>query len=814
MTAVIAPARWSGPRDDTIVTLRDALRPEFLREAGWNPAHQLLAPPRAHPLLGMPECAIVGCTAGVQSAKAMFCLVCDRRYRTSKLSLTDFLSIPLERKPNRGEKFCIVADCERPAHVNSGICASHHTARRTRFPDLSVDDWIAQANPSGFRSWGPCVVASCIRDAARGSSGLCYPHGERWAAHRRRNSAANTRAAIFEWARSAPPIPVDYAVIFKGLPEQMILQILVGIQYRSDNGTRTFLTVVRAVVEAAREADARSIFELDIAPRGRKNHVLLAMIASIRTGVHRSLATPESEYANDLWDLAVFGARGTISFTALHQLWLRRAAKHWVAEDLPLHRGRKAGHGHRSVVGCLNRLSESLRLTRDDNGDDPATLGRKDIVNFLNRLAHLQSTGQISMHTRVKTCRDVRRVLDDVRTFRLAEDDSQLPDLPADFALRKTDIPREPKRGAPCRDIPINALRGISENLHRLERCHGIGIRLITELLIDTGRRPDEICSLPWDCLDRDPAGKHVLVYTDHKNNRVGCRLPISDSTAERIRTYRVGVSARFPDTAQSELVLFPRENRNRSGIHPVTAETFSNFHREFINSIADQLTDTDCALVDPASIVPYSYRHSYAQRHADNGTAPDVLRDLMAHDSMQTTLAYYRVTEKRVRSAVEDVSRHQFDGQGRPVLTAVAGLLAEEHTRLRVGQVAVPFGICTEPSNVKAGGHACPYKFTCIGCGHFRSDPSYLPELKSYLQQLLADRERLLAATDIQDWARAKALPADEEITQLRSLIRRIEHNLLDLTPEDRKTIQDAVNVVRAARQTVNLGTPTMPAT
>jgi hypothetical protein len=35
----------------------------------------------------------------------------------------------------------------------------------------------------------------------------------------------------------------------------------------------------------------------------------------------------------------------------------------------------------------------------------------------------------------------------------------------------------------------------------------------------------------------------------------------------------------------------------------------------------------------------------------------------------------------------------------------------------------------------------------------------------------------------------------------------------LRDLTPEDRNTIQDAVNVVRAARQTVNLGTPAMPA-
>src|SRR5262249_56085356 len=89
----------------------------------------------------------------------------------------------------------------------------------------------------------------------------------------------------------------------------------------------------------------------------------------------------------------------------------------------------------------------------------------------------------------------------------------------------------------------------------------------------------------------------------------------------------------------------------------------------------------------------------------------------------------------------------------------------------MRVGQVAVPFGICTEPSNVKAGGQACPYKFICLGCGHFRSDPSYLPELKSYLQQLLADRERVQAATDLQDWAKAQLIPPHDEITHLPAL-------------------------------------------
>ncbi|MDJ0384532.1 hypothetical protein [Streptomyces sp. G-G2] len=42
--------------------------------------------------------------------------------------------------------------------------------------------------------------------------------------------------------------------------------------------------------------------------------------------------------------------------------------------------------------------------------------------------------------------------------------------------------------------------------------------------------------------------------------------------------------------------------------------------------------------------------------------------------------------------------------------------LLMVEGLRMRVGQVAVPFGICAEPSNVKAGGHACPFRFRCLG--------------------------------------------------------------------------------------------------
>jgi len=118
---------------------------------------------------------------------------------------------------------------------------------------------------------------------------------------------------------------------------------------------------------------------------------------------------------------------------------------------------------------------------------------------------------------------------------------------------------------------------------------------------------------------------------------------------------------------------------------------------------------------------------------------------------------------------------------------------------------------VCTEPSNVKAGGTACPYRYVCTGCGHFRSDPSYLPELKSHLQQLLADRERILAAVELEEWARQTAAPPSEEIARLRELISRIEANLEALSDEDQAQISQAVETVRQTRQVVFLGRPTI---
>jgi len=140
---------------------------------------------------------------------------------------------------------------------------------------------------------------------------------------------------------------------------------------------------------------------------------------------------------------------------------------------------------------------------------------------------------------------------------------------------------------------------------------------------------------------------------------------------------------------------------------------------------------------------------------------------------------------------------------------TSQAALLESEHARYAIGEVAVPYGSCTEPSNVRAGGGACPVRFRCAGCDHFRTNASYLPDLTAYLDDLLRTRERLAAAIGgIDDWARADATPAEEEISRIRRLISQIKAGIAELPDAERAAIDEAVTIVRRHRS-VSLGMP-----
>jgi integrase len=484
----------------------------------------------------------------------------------------------------------------------------------------------------------------------------------------------------------------------------------------------------------------------------------------------------------------------------------------WAAETMPTRQGRNATVTLQATVKSLELLSASLRRQRADHGMEPTLVDRADLVAFLNRLGQLHANGHLSSYQRRRTVREATRVLRECRELGLTRPGRPLAGLAEDFALRPGDVPQMADRSEEGRALPPFVLEQLVAALPVLEQQSRRVVRVAVQLLIDTGRRPDDVCSLRWDCLEQDPDGKHALIYRDYKNRHLGRRLAITDQTARLIVQQQQTVRAQFPDTPVGELALLPTTRRNPHGIRSITEGWVARLHRDWVDGLPELLVVRGQRRVfDKAKVFLYAYRHSYAQRHADAGTPVDELRELMGHDSMTVTQTYYRVTAKRTRAAVDRLAALQFDGHGNRSWGQARALLEHEHQRLAVGQVAVPFGICTEPSNVQAGGGACPFRFRCVGCGHFRSDPSYLPELRDYLELLLRNRERVRAAVELEDWAHAEAMPSDQEIGRIRALIHRVETDLEQLSDHDRAQIDAACRVVRATRQTVHLGMPTI---
>lgn len=159
-----------------LTALRAALRPDFLAEAGWNPAAEVLAPPRTHKQLGLRKCVVLDCEAGVRSHRSQgLCQSCVPRFTASGLALEEFVSLP-SGKSRKGERWCRVTRCERISVLRSRLCPAHDQQRRKKHPDLSAEQFAALPDLVPFASFGPCRVRSCDRGALYQGMRICPPH--------------------------------------------------------------------------------------------------------------------------------------------------------------------------------------------------------------------------------------------------------------------------------------------------------------------------------------------------------------------------------------------------------------------------------------------------------------------------------------------------------------------------------------------------------------------------------------------------------------------------------------------------------------
>jgi integrase len=724
--------------------------------------------------------------------------------RTELETLERFKRRPLLRHDQATRDRSCVWSVAPPGHERAartrGLCTDccrHRAARRQ-----TVEEFVAGHErfgvPKPRPSFGRCLVDDCRRWATndRGFCQVCY---RRW----KKIPVAKRAAARERFLAAGPwqPPRDGWRAAMPAVPELVEWQLLAGLQLLIDPYGVTMAldrpAMAWAHVARTRVGSVRDLGELP-GTYPSQRALEIAMIAA-----RRLTTTPEEERVKDVWDLGVFGLgeKRAIDFTRLHQRWLRDAAKGYTIERLA---NRKTRTAQQDVV-WLAYLSDYLR-GRSDGGERPGALTREDMTGFLSWLrVRMPVTSR-----RALVISATRRHVQFARRH-LEPSTSAAGRVGGSFQLYSEDLPGRTMRDPdePGRALPPVVLAQLldEEVLAPLGSKH-LEYRIGFELIAHSGRRPGEICNLAADCLrfEEEPApggGKQhrpVLRYLREKPPSKWLSLPINQDAADLIEAQQLRLQARFPGTKLGKLALLPRRKCNPTGRLPVISPTLSNRVSKWIKSIPALLDENGNAFPSE-SVYLYALRHSYAQRHADAGVPLDTLQKLMDHRTAATTQIYYRVTSARKREAIEPLAPLTMDKEGRRV-GSHASLLESERLREEIGRIPVPLGYCTEQHNVKALGAHCPFSHQCLGCEHFRTDPSHLPDLYAYLERLLETRERLRAAVpQLAEWARTKAIPADAEIRTVRTLIGASEDALEELAPGERSKLLGLFRVLRATR-------------
>lgn len=620
---------------------------------------------------------------------------------------------------------------------------------------MSLHRWVAEiARPLPARS--VCLVSGCRADGKL-DDGLCGKHSRLWRSSQD-GVPADQREAPAAWAGQQRVRELGvHEFSLAPVAATVRWELLYALQQRDAQGHKLDPVAVRGLMTALQGVDAVATtpYAAITDRSGKAGNVrayanMLTRIIHLRFETFRGITHTDK----DVWDCLALdietpraGRRAnlaSVDFTPITQQWLREATKHWAATLRP-----DTSTLQRTLQACT--LASAALACRPGGGHDPAELTFADMTVCFQAIQDAtRADGQrYHSHYRRHLWARWHAVLD------LGRSTGELAELSGTFSRQSAHtIPTEEiNEDEIGKAIPETVIAQLDAHLHLLEAEHSYGrvwpkadstlmFQTAYQVLRDTGRRPGEIVSLPLDCLETDD-GEYSLIYDNHKKHRLRRRLPITADTAAIIQRWQAHHATLVLPTATKQW-LFPACYES-SGPGHLTTIRFATAIRRWVDAIPvlhSDLPGPDGTPLpfDRLLIYPYVFRHSYAQRHADAGVGVEVLQELMDHKDLSVTQSYYTVSLQRKREAIQVIGRYVHDRTGSPRPESASAAAYE------LRSVAVPFGNCIEPSNVKAGGKQCPIRFQCAGCGHYRPDPSYLPAIEEHIHALKADRETALA--------------------------------------------------------------------
>jgi integrase len=784
------------------------------RPGEFDPSRCLFTGDPDNPMTTTVRCRMTGCGRLVDSR--CLCSPCRRALRTSGLDEDEFIQrevLALARRALTGERCVVRRDgvcCERRRRSNqTGLCHGHTTQwnRRGRYLGLTLEQWCAEmARPLPARAG--CSVTGCTADAKLDVP-LCGVHHRAW-----RDSEAEVRSGrrqgAEEWAARQPPVLARNQFSLATLSPTVRVELLYALQQRDRQGQKLDPTAVRRLIGALEGAEALALIAgEDLCQRFPKDRRVVAYARLIG----RIVALKFQAFfgvihtSTDVWEALALDLeeprpgrrpnRAVVDFTPITQEWLREATKHWVVTVRPA-----TGNVRRALQAAT--LASAALARRPGGGHDPAGLGFAEVTAAFDAIkgATRADGRRYDSHFRRGLWARFWAVIE------LGRASGLLDELPGTFTRSRSQriVATEVNEDQIGKAVPEMVIAQLDAQLGLLgtDRTYG---RLWSSsdtqalfqaayvVLRDTGRRPGEVVALSVDCVEVD-GEDYALVYDNHKSRRLRRRLPVTVATAAAIEDWR-GRRDGLLLPACAEGFLFPACNES-SGPGHLTTIRLAQALRAWVDRIPALCShvpgpDGTPLAFDRRAIYPYAFRHSYAQRHADAGVGVEVLKELMDHRDLSVTQGYYTVSLKRKRQAITIMSSYVHDRTGMPR----PGPAQDGATSYELRSVAVPFGNCIEPSNVKAGGKACPIRFQCAGCGFYRPDPSYLPAIEEHVNALRADKETAVAMEADEFVVRN----LDDQAAAFGQVTHAMRDRLAELPDDERAEVEAASTLLRKLR-------------
>lgn len=405
----------------------------------------------------------------------------------------------------------------------------------------------------------------------------------------------------------------------------------------------------------------------------------------------------------DIWKTEEIGVKPDtvhstyyFNFSRLKPTWFKQAVKKLV-------RFQAATKSHASCHSYIVGLTHfGLFLTECYPSINPDRINRKIIVKYIEYLANT-ALGTVSRIT----------ALIHLRTFHtIIWQEKWLP-WPSEPLIYASDIPKQ--REDMPRFIPELVIEQLQRHLPKLPEY----LQHLITVMLETGRRISEICTLPLDCIEQDAQGDYFLKITEKKLKK-SYLIPISTHCLKAIQMQQSVAKSYLGD----KRFLFPSQRSDAKTPH-VTARPIN----DALNKLARDYHIKD-ANDEIWHFHTHQFRHTVGTRMINAGVPQAIVQRYLGHESPEMTARYAYIQDATLKAAFNEYQGKLIDIHGK-MQRYTAHYQEAKWLQHNIMAQALPNGLCALP----APQQRCPHANACLTCVHFRTHEKFLPQHAAQLE-------------------------------------------------------------------------------